>query len=69
MRLLCDKKKLTADILQSFKLLEKYIEKFEILYGKENMTFNLHSHLHFPQQVQKYTFFKKLISFTKSLDF
>ena len=48
---------LTADILQSFKLLEKYIEKFEILYGKENMTFNLHSHLHFPQQVQKYTFF------------
>ena len=57
MRLLCDKKILTADILQSFKLLEKYIEKFERLYGKENMTFNLHSHLHFPQQVQKYTFF------------
>ena len=57
MRLLCDKTILTADIIQSFKLIEKYIEKFEILYGKENMTFNLHSHLHFPQQVQKYTFF------------
>ncbi len=58
MRLLCDKTILTADIIQSFKLIEKYIEKFEILYGKENMTFNLHSHLHFPQQVQKYTFLK-----------
>ena len=57
MRLLCDKKILTADILQSFKLLENYIEKFERLYGKENLTYNLHSHLHFPQQVQKYKFF------------
>ena len=49
----CDKNVETPDILQSFKLIENYIQEFEIIYGKEKMTFNLHSHLHFPEQVQK----------------
>ena len=53
MRLLCEKNVETPDILQSFKLIENYIQEFEIIYGKEKMTSNLHSHLHFPEQVQK----------------
>ena len=51
MRLLCNK---NIDITLSFKIIYEYIKEFEILYGMENMTFNLHSHLHLPQQVLRY---------------
>ena len=53
MRLLCDKYCSNTDITAAYSIIEKFIEQFETLYGKKNMTFNLHSHLHLPQQVQR----------------
>ena len=53
MRLLCDKNFQTEDLIQAFKIINQFIQEFEKLYGKNNMTFNLHSHLHLPQQVMR----------------
>jgi hypothetical protein len=53
MRLLCDKFCSNTDITTAYSIIVKFIERFENLYGKKNMTFNLHSHLHLPQQVQR----------------
>ena len=52
MRLLCDKYCSNTDITAAYSIIEKFIEQFETLYGKKR-TFNLHSHLHLPQQVQR----------------
>ena len=53
LRLLCDKNIDRNGILLAYELIDEYIKNFEILYGKENMTFNIHSHIHLPSQVQK----------------
>jgi hypothetical protein len=53
LRLLCQEKVEKDDILISYYLIEKFINDFELLYGKENMTYNLHSHIHLPLQVTK----------------
>ena len=53
LRLLSDKKIQTSDILITFDIIVKYIEKFEEFYGKNNITFNLHSRLHLTKQVKQ----------------
>ena len=53
MRLLTDTNCENKDVLLAFKIIVEYIREFETLYGKKNMTFNLHSHLHLPHQVQR----------------
>ena len=60
MRLLCDKDCQNHDTVLAFKIIVEFIKEFEQLYGQKNMTFNLHSHLHLPQQVQRLRFFKIL---------
>jgi hypothetical protein len=52
MRILCDKYIVNNDITQAYSIIVKFIEEFEIFMVK-NRTFNLHSHLHLPQQVQR----------------
>jgi hypothetical protein len=53
LRLLCDKNIESKDYLLAYEIIDDYLKNFELLYGKENMTFNLHSHIHLPSQVQK----------------
>ena len=54
MRLLCDTNCQSKFILLAYDVIVEYVKQFEVLYGQENMSFNLHSHLHFPRQVQRY---------------
>ena len=54
MRLLCNINCQHEHILTSFNIINTFMQKFEKFYGKTNMTFNLHSNLHLPEQVKKY---------------
>ena len=49
-----------ADIVYSSQLIHRFVDEFKDLYGTENMTFNLHCHLHLPMQVLKFGGFDKL---------
>jgi hypothetical protein len=51
--LLCDKNNERKDYLLAYEIMDEYLKNFQLLYGKENMTFNLHSLIHLPSQVQK----------------
>ena len=53
LRLLCDKNIESKDYLLAYEIIDDCLKNFELFYGKENMTFNLHSHIHLPSQVQK----------------
>jgi hypothetical protein len=44
MRLLRDKHCSNTDITEAYSIIVKFIEQFETLYGKKNMTLKLHSH-------------------------
>ena len=50
-RILCQEKISLEDCNNAILIFDDFHFEFEQLYGKENMTFNLHSHLHMPQQV------------------
>jgi len=50
-RILSQDKITKEDIETSKILINEYIADFRSLYGKKSMTFNLHSHLHLPNQV------------------
>ncbi len=50
-RILCQEKISLEDCNDAILIFNDFHFEFENLYGKENMTFNLHSHLHMPQQV------------------
>ena len=52
-RLLCNTKIRNEHILIAFNIIDKYVQTFQKYYGEKNMTFNLHSHLHLPQQVKR----------------
>ena len=48
------------DVANASLLINKFVSEFEHLYGKENMSFNLHCHLHLPRQVFKFGGLDKL---------
>lgn len=52
-RILSQDKITKEDIEFSKILIDEYIADFRSMYGKKSMTFNLHSHLHLPKQVEK----------------
>jgi hypothetical protein len=52
-----------TDIRVSMFLIENFIKKFEILYGIENMSYNLHSHLHLSEQCFNFGPLNKLSCF------
>ena len=52
-RLLCNRKMRNEHVLIAFNIIDKYVQTFQEYYGETNMTFNLHSHLHLPQQVKR----------------
>ena len=52
-RILSQDKITKEDIEFSKILIDEYIADFRSMYGKKSMTFNLHSHLHLPNQVEK----------------
>ena len=49
-----------ANIVYASELIHRFVSEFKDLYGTENMTFNLHCHLHLPMQVLKFGGFDKL---------
>jgi len=53
-RILCQEKISLEDCNEALLIFDDFHSEFEKLYGKENMTFNLHSHLHMPEQVWLY---------------
>lgn len=62
-RILCQDEIDESDILLSFKLIYSFIKNYENLYGRENMTFNLHGHIHLPFQASKFGPINKISSF------
>jgi hypothetical protein len=48
------------DIVHASTLIHRFVAEFKDLYGNENMTFNLHCHLHLPMQVLKFGGFDKI---------
>ena len=53
-RILTLKKITDDDIKYSQYLIEDFIKQYEFLFGKNNLTYNLHCHLHLPLQVLLY---------------
>lgn len=51
------------DIKLSEFYIQKFVQDFEELYGIDNMTYNLHSHLHLPRQCLNFGPLNKLSSF------
>ena len=43
-----------CDIELSYKLIHNFVKSYENLYGTQDLTFNLHAHLHLPVQVHQY---------------
>ena len=53
-RLLNKIKIFKKDLEDAFCLIQFFVKKYENLYGVENLTYNLHVHLHLPQQVSNH---------------
>ena len=51
MRLMNQKKIERQDLSDADCLIEFFVKSYEKYYGKENLTYNLHAHLHLPSQV------------------
>lgn len=51
MRLLCSDKVSKDDITDSMILIKEFSKNHEFFFGKNDMTYNLHMHLHLPRQV------------------
>lgn len=62
-RLLCQDKIDEKDIFLSLYLIKNFIKDFELLYGRENLTYNLHCHIHLPFQVIKFGPINKISAF------
>ena len=61
---LLSKEDITKDDIKSADLLLRvFINQFEELYGEDEMTFNLHSHIHLPLQVARFGPITKLSCF------
>lgn len=63
LRILCQDKLDEDDIFLSFHLIQRFINDFELLYGRENLTYNLHSHIHLPFQALNFGPINKISSF------
>ena len=53
-RILTNEKILPENILYADQLINEFISEFEILYGEDELTYNLHAHLHLALQVLNY---------------
>jgi hypothetical protein len=42
------------DVLNASNLINCFIRQFKLFYGKENMSYKLHAHSHYPLQVLRY---------------
>lgn len=54
LRVLCQEKIEEDDLILSQHLIENFIFEYEQLYGIQNMTYNLHAHIHLPIQAFKF---------------
>ncbi|CAF0888461.1 unnamed protein product [Brachionus calyciflorus] len=54
LRILCQDKISQEDLEDSQKIIIDFIKEFETLYGRSQMTSNLHGHLHLPRQVKDF---------------
>jgi len=63
MRILCQDKVCIDDCNDAFTIFDDFHSEFEKLYGKEEMTFNLHTHTHFPKQVMEFGQLNKRAAF------
>ncbi|CAF0947297.1 unnamed protein product [Brachionus calyciflorus] len=64
LRLLCQNKISEEDLSDSHRLIVDFVVEYEKLYGKEQMTFNVHAHLHLPLQVKCFGPLNKCSSFS-----
>ena len=56
--------KITNETLAASRILiKKFINDFEQLYGSINVSFNVHSHLHLPDQVERFGPLNKISCF------
>lgn len=62
-RVLCQDSVNLEEIKQSYDLIELFNRRFEHLYGKEYLMYNLHAHLHLPKQVMNYGPINKISAF------
>jgi hypothetical protein len=53
-RILCSEKVSNEDCNDAIVIFDDYHSEYQNLYGKENMTFNLHAHSHYPKQVMEF---------------
>ena len=53
-RILTQKKISKEDIADSRILIDYFLRSFKKYYGKENLTYKLHSHVHLPTQVENF---------------
>ena len=63
LRILCNEKINEEDLILAQQLIEDFISEYEELYGLENMTYNLHAHLHLVFQASKFGPINKTSSF------
>ena len=52
-----------SDIELAYRLILCFVSKYEDLYGTDDLTFNLHAHLHLPAQVHQYGPINKVSAF------
>jgi len=62
-RLLTQDKISEADVTFSQLLINSFVGEFETLYGSKNVSFNIHSNVHLPDQVARFCPLKKHSSF------
>ncbi len=62
-RILCQEKVGIDDCNDAIIIFDDFHSEFEKLYGKDEMTFNLHTHTHFPQQVMEFGQLNKRAAF------
>ena len=63
LRILTDENIDNSQIIYASKLINHFVHDFEGLYGEDNLTYNLHAHLHIPLQVWLFRPLNKLSCF------